>query len=145
MSRTTAFGTLIIGGAMVASSYYFYNQKFSNESIWKRQIGVIERVSFGNPDQKKKNFDELRKSLNQIPRSNYKRCRFEIDYQLKMEPHTKDEILNKNFDTYSKCTVFEISKDFFSSWQGWIGLVGLVPLFVGLSSIPDLFRKKLKF
>ncbi len=145
MSKIRTISTLTLGAAMVTGSIYLHNDRFSNESIWRRQKGVIERVSLGNPDENKRLYEELRQEIAKLPGSNTDRCKFEVDYRLKIEPDRVDEMSKESFDPYHKCATFEQVKDTMSTWQGWIGAIGLIPLIAGISGIPSLFRRRSKF
>ena len=147
MARFKSLMAAAVGAGAIAASIHMHNDKYSVESVWKRQKEKIEIFALPMSTSKERRFEQLKEGLSKVENADpEERCKFEVRFSALVERGTetsvKKYLKTKSYDPYHECTQFERMKDTASEWKGWVGMAGALMLMAGIASFIDSFRKR---
>ncbi|MBN1169458.1 hypothetical protein JXA56_00360 [Candidatus Micrarchaeota archaeon] len=147
MSKLKSSFAMAVGAAAIGTTVYFHQEKYSSESIWRRQKGGIEKVTLSNTEANKLRYEQLKKGLDDLKGAGTEeKCKFELKFAAMLEKRSDkaaEEYLNrKSYNPYLECQCFERIKETGSNWKGWIGIAGLAVFISGLVSFIESLRKR---
>ncbi len=147
MARKGSVFLMAAGAIAISTAVYMHKAQYSSENIWQRQRPLIERVSEGNREKARLNYQKLRTGLTALKNSSdTERCKMENRFKLTLErgdSEAQDEIMNGHFEPHSDCSLLHRLKDESKKWFGITGAAGTASFLLGaISLVGSFFRRK---
>ncbi len=146
MGRKGSVILMTVGALAIGAAVHVHQKEFSNESIWQRQRPLIERVSSGDREKTRLNYQKLRTSLTALNNSSdTERCKMENRFKLTLErgdAEAQDEIMNGHYEPHSDCSLSSRLKKESTQEHGIVGMGGAAVFILGAISFIASFRRR---